>query len=186
TRWSSNGEIFMVRNVLTSTGAKTSVLPASGIDATDHRGQKVYSMNIAMPLGIDTFSTAHISMTQTPELGHFSYDAASQKSVLNWSATAKDEPVTSSRHVYDRINKANGAHYIKGWFGGKQVGDDATYHPLGGCPLGLATSDIGEVKGYPGMYVMDSSLFPDSLVANPALSTTAFAERNIERIIAGM
>jgi len=126
TRWSSNGEIFMVRNVLTSTGAKTSVLPASGIDATDHRGQKVYSMNIAMPLGIDTFSTAHISMTQTPELGHFSYDAASQKSVLNWSATAKDEPVTSSRHVYDRINKANGAHYIKGWFGGKQVGDDAT------------------------------------------------------------
>src|SRR5690606_31133238 len=74
TRWSSNGEIFMVRNVLTSTGAKTSVLPASGIDATDHRGQKVYSMNIAMPLGIDTFSTAHISMTQTPELGHFSYD----------------------------------------------------------------------------------------------------------------
>jgi len=34
------------------------------------------------------------------------------------------------------------------------------------------------------MYVMDSSLFPDSLVANPALSTAAFAERNIERIIA--
>src|SRR5690606_30953430 len=119
TRWSSNGEIFMVRNVLTSTGAKNSVLPASGIDATDHRGQKVYSMNIAIPLGIETFSTAHISMTRTPELGHFSYDAASQKSVLNWSTTAKDEPVTSSRHVYDRINKANGAHYIKGWFGGK-------------------------------------------------------------------
>ena len=62
----------------------------------------------------------------------------------------------------------------------------STYHPLGGCPMGLATSDIGEVKGYPGMYVMDSSLFPDSLVANPALSTAAFAERNIERIIAQM
>lgn len=188
TRWSSNGEIFMVRNVFTSTGAKTSVLPCTGIDALDHRNQQVYSMNIAMPLGIDTFSTAHITMTRTPELGRFSYDAQAQKSVLQWSATAKDEPVTSARAVYDKINRANGATYNKSWFGGggKTVGDNATYHPLGGCPIGLATSDIGEVKGYPGMYVMDSSMFPDSLVANPALSTAAFAERNIERIIARM
>lgn len=185
TRWSSNGEIFMVRNVYTSTGSKTSVLPATGIDAYDHRGNQVYSMNIAMPLGIDTFTTAHITMTQTPELGRFTYDAQKQQSVLQWSTNAKTEPVTSARSVYDRINKVNGATYNKSWFGGKQVGDNATYHPLGGCPLGLATSDIGEVKGYPGLYVMDSSLFPDSLVANPALSTAAFAERNIERIIAG-
>lgn len=185
TRWSSNGEIFMVRNVYTSTGSKTSVLPATGIDAYDHRGNQVYSMNIAMPLGIDTFSTAHITMTQTPELGRFTYDAQKQQSVLQWSTNAKTEPVTSARAVYDRINKVNGATYNKSWFGGKQVGDNATYHPLGGCPLGLATSDIGEVKGYPGLYVMDSSLFPDSLVANPALSTAAFAERNIERIIDG-
>jgi len=185
TRWSSNGEIFMVRNVYTSTGAKTSVLPCTGIDALDHRNQGVYSMNIAIPLGIDLFSTAHITMTQTPELGHFSYDAAAQKAVLQWSATARDEPVTSARTVYDKINKVNGATYNKGWFGGKTVGDNATYHPLGGCPIGLATSDIGEVKGYPGLYVMDASLFPDSLIANPALSTTAIAERNIERILAG-
>lgn len=186
TRWSSNGEIFMVRNVNTSTGAKNSVLPVTGIDARDHRNQQVYSMNIVVPLGIDTFSTAHITMTQTPELGHFTYDAQADKSVLQWSATAKDEPTTSARTVYDRINTVNGAHYIKGWFGGKTVGDDSTYHPLGGCPIGLATSDIGEVKNYPGLYVMDSALFPDSLIANPALSTTAMAERNIERIIAQM
>lgn len=186
TRWSSNGEIFMVRNVFTPTGSKASVLPATGVDAYDHRGQQVYSMNIAIPLGIETLTTAHITMTRTPELGRFSYDAQKQQSVLQWSATAKTEPVTSARAVYDRINKVNGATYNRSWFGGKQVGDNATYHPLGGCPLGLATSDIGEVKGYPGMYVMDSSLFPDSLVANPALSTAAFAERNIERIIAGM
>ncbi len=186
TRWSSNGEIFMVRNVFTSTGAKTSVLPVTGIDAQDHRKQQVYSMNIAIPLGIDLFSTAHITMTQTPELGHFTYDAQAQKAVLQWSATAKDEPVTSARTVYDKINKVNGATYNRSWFGGKAVGDNATYHPLGGCPIGLATSDIGEVKGSPGMYVMDASLFPDSLIANPALSTAALAERNIERIIAQM
>jgi len=184
TRWSSNGEIFMVRNVHTSTGAKTSVLPCTGIDALDHRNQGVYSMNIAIPIGIDTSTTAHITMTQTPELGHFTYDAQAQRSVLQWSATAKTEPIASARAVYDRINKANGASYNKSWFGGKTVGDDATYHPLGGCPIGLATSDVGEVKGYPGMYVMDAALFPDSLIANPALSTTAMAERNIERILA--
>ena len=186
TRWSSNGEIFMVRNVYTPTGSKTSVLPATGIDATDHRGQQVYSMNIAIPLGIDLFSTAHITMTQTPELGQFRYDAASRQAVLQWGATAKAEPVASARAVYDKINRVNGATYSRSWFGGKNVGDNATYHPLGGCPIGLATSNIGEVKGYPGLYVMDAALFPDSLVANPALSVTAFAERNIERILAGM
>ena len=106
--------------------------------------------------------------------------------MLQWSATAKNEPTTSALSVYDKVNKVNGAHYIKGWFGGKTVGDNATYHPLGGCPLGLATSDIGQVRHYPGPYVMDSALFPDSLVATPALSTTAFAERNIERILATM
>jgi len=186
TRWSSNGEIFMVRNVFTPTGAKTSVLPCTGIDALDHRNQQVYSMNISIPLGIDLYSTAHITMTQTPELGNFTFDTQTNQAALQWSSSAKTEPVTSAHAVYDHVNKVNGATYNRSWFGGKTEGDNATYHPLGGCPLGLATSDIGEVKGYPGMYVMDASLFPDSLIANPALSTTAMAERNIERIIAQM
>ena len=186
TRWSSNGEIFMVRNVYTPTGSKTSVLPATGIDAWDHRNQPVYSMNISIPLGIDLFSTAHITMTQTPELGQFAYDTQQQQAVLQWSATAKDEPVKSARAVYDKINRANGSTYSRSWFGGKIVGDNATYHPLGGCPIGLATDDVGQVKNYPGLYVMDAALFPDSLVANPALSVAALAERNIERIIRRM
>jgi cholesterol oxidase len=184
TRWSSNGEIFMIRNVYTPTGSKASIVPVTGIDALDHKGQQVYSMNIGIPVGIETWTTAHITMTQTPELGHFAFDRQAQQSVLQWSATAKNEPVRSARAVCDRINKANGATYNRSYFGYKsEVGDSATYHPLGGCPIGLATSDVGEVHGYPGMYVMDSALFPDSLVANPALSTAAMAERNIERII---
>ena len=186
TRWSSNGEIFMVRNVYTPTGSKASVLPVTGIDAYDHRDQQVYAMNIAIPLGIDLFSTAHITMTQTPELGRFAYDAQSQQSVLQWSASAKEEPIRSARAVYDKVNRANWSTYSRSWFGGKIVGDNATYHPLGGCPIGLATDDVGQVRNYPGLYVMDAALFPDSLVANPALSVTAFAERNIERIIARM
>lgn len=186
TRWSSNGEIFMVRNVYTPTGSKASVLPVTGIDAYDHHDQQVYAMNIAIPLGIDLFSTAHITMTQTPELGRFAYDAQSQQSVLQWSASAKEEPIRSARAVYDKVNRANWSTYSRSWFGGKIVGDNATYHPLGGCPIGLATDDVGQVRNYPGLYVMDAALFPDSLVANPALSVTAFAERNIERIIARM
>jgi len=176
----------MVRNVYTPTGSKNSVLPVTGIDASDHRGQQAYSMNIAIPLGVEQFSTAHITMTRTPELGTFQYDASTRQAVLNWSSTAKDEPVASARSIYDKINRVNGATYNRSWFGGRTVADNATYHPLGGVPIGLATTDVGEVKGCPGMYVMDASLFPDSLVANPALSVTAFAERNIERILARM
>lgn len=170
TRWRSHGKIFMVRYVFTPMGTKTSVSPCTGIDALDHRKQQVYSLNF--------------SMTQTPELGRFSFDAQTNQSVPQWPSSAKTEPVTSGHAVYDRINKANGATYNKRWLGGKTEEDNATCHPLGGCSLGLATGNLGEVKSCPGMYVMDSSMFPDSLVANPTLSTMAFAERSIERIIA--
>lgn len=47
----------------------------------------------------------------------------------------------------------------------------------------LGGDTIGFVN-YPGLYVMDGSLIPLGVGANPALTVTALAERNMERVMA--
>lgn len=60
----------------------------------------------------------------------------------------------------------------------------ATYHPFGGCPLSKATDDYDCVAGYPGLYVVDGSLIPVGIGANPSLTVTALAQRNVQRVLA--
>jgi cholesterol oxidase len=56
-----------------------------------------------------------------------------------------------------------------------------TAHILGGCPFGRTTQEgvIGldcQVHNYPGLYVVDNSIFPANPGVNPSLTTTALAE----------
>jgi cholesterol oxidase len=63
-----------------------------------------------------------------------------------------------------------------------------TVHPLGGCPMGHS-EDQGVVDGYgqafrcPGLYVVDGSVMPGPIGANPALTIAAFADRVAGRIL---
>lgn len=60
-------------------------------------------------------------------------------------------------------------------------GMSTTAHILGGCPMGT-NHDLGvvnerfEVHGYPGMYIIDSSIVPSNLGVNPSLTITALSE----------
>ena len=50
--------------------------------------------------------------------------------------------------------------------------------------LGEATDDFGRVNNYSKLYVIDGALLPRSAGGvNPALTITALAERNLERIL---
>ena len=51
--------------------------------------------------------------------------------------------------------------------------------------LGEATDLSGEVKGVPGLFVMDGSLIPAKIGVNPFVTITALAERNMDRLLAG-
>ncbi len=57
-----------------------------------------------------------------------------------------------------------------------------TVHPLGGSPMGRTPQEgvcdqYGEVFGHPGLYVMDGSLLPGPVGANPSLTIAATADR---------
>ncbi|MFC7375630.1 GMC family oxidoreductase [Brachybacterium sp. GCM10030268] len=63
-----------------------------------------------------------------------------------------------------------------------------TVHPLGGVRPGAdaasgVVDDIGQVHGYPGLYVMDGSVVPAATGVNPSATILAGAERAIEAVI---
>lgn len=62
-------------------------------------------------------------------------------------------------------------------------------HNLGGVPMGNNASDgvvdhLGRVFGYKNMLVLDGSIIPATMGANPALTIAALAERSMEHVIA--
>ena len=69
------------------------------------------------------------------------------------------------------------------------LGKFATTHPLGGCPMADdpargVVEDHGRVHGYEGLCVVDGSLIPTALGANPSKTIAALAERSAEHLLA--
>lgn len=63
-----------------------------------------------------------------------------------------------------------------------------TVHPLGGCNLSESpttgvVSPLGEVHGYPGVFVMDGSVIPTSIGFHPVMTISAVAERCAEAVV---
>jgi cholesterol oxidase len=70
------------------------------------------------------------------------------------------------------------------------IAPDLCYHPLGGCLYGKATDLFGRLldekkKPHKGIFVIDGSLIPGSLGANPFLTITAISEYIMDRIQCG-
>jgi cholesterol oxidase len=62
-----------------------------------------------------------------------------------------------------------------------------TPHPLGGCAMADSpdkgvVNHLGEVYGYPGLYVADGALLPQALGLNPSRTIAALAERIAEKM----
>ena len=183
TGWGPNSDIFLMRDTSPSpTGAQISMVPATGFRTTDQDGKQVFSMDIPFPAGVEAHTAFSIVMTENPESGTFRYNPDTGIAELQWTASQNAPAVASAKYVFDKMNVAAGTRYSSNLLGGKQFQDSATYHAVGGCPLGAATDDHGRVKGYDGLYIADGSLIPRGIVANPALTVAALAERNIERI----
>ncbi|HEX2144314.1 MAG TPA: GMC oxidoreductase [Glycomyces sp.] len=185
--WGPNGNVMTARSnpVWAPTGIKQSTIPVVGIDDWDNEAARVFAEIAPLPAGIETWVSLYLAITDNPERGHFTYDAATDRAVLNWTAEQSQPSVAAAKSLFDRINKKHGTTYRRDLFGGNRAfADDFCYHPLGGCVLGETTDEYGRLNGYDRLYVTDSSLIPGSIGVNPLVTITALAERNLEAIVA--
>jgi len=110
---------------------------------------------------------------------------------LYWPG-ARDEPVYARLDAaLEALVRQAGGSYVKNPLAGTMMGHQpATAHPLGGCGIGrdhhegvvnhkgqVFAAGAGANDIHAGLYVMDGSMMPRSLGANPLLTITALAER---------
>ena len=139
-----------------------------------------YSLGLQVNGGV----LGSLGMAMDPTRARFVHSAAKDDVIVDWPKDGNKGAEEALRAMQDKIAEANGV--------GTgvpillpDVGTSFTAHPLGGAVLGETTDNYGRVKGYPGLYVMDGAAIPGSTgTANPSLTITALAERNIAKVIA--
>lgn len=185
--WGNNGNIMLGRaNYLWNpTGANQSTIPTLAIDDWSNTANPVFAEIAPMPAGTETWVSLYLAITKNAERGNFTYNAATDAAVLNWTRSQNQPSVTAAKTLFDRINSANSTIYRYDLFGDTRAfADDFCYHPLGGCVLGQATDNYGRASGYSGLYVTDGALIPGSTGVNPFVTITALAERNMAQVLA--
>lgn len=193
--WGNNGDFFS-----SISGMRPSIKPNRGGTVTVAIDDE---QNSITPTCVECYADwalegkhgeiSSIGMAPAPALGTFSYDEQRDDVVLTWP---HDDPeilkiIAAGEETYQKLS----AHWGLGKNSVRKVRsghialpDDVsagiTAHPLGGVVIDKATDNVGMVKNYTGLYVMDSALIPGHTgCVNPALTIAALAERNIEKII---
>jgi cholesterol oxidase len=138
--------------------------------------------------GIPKSVSLHIAMGLPRPLGTFNYNAGTDQVTLNWPfADPQLVPwITSVERLIARLDGPNGPTFsLQDPASTLHANPTITAHPLGGAVMGRTTDLKGEVKNYPGLYVVDGALLPGSAGAvNPSLTIAAFAEYCMARILA--
>ncbi len=186
--WGPNGNVMVARRLWgTPTGAHQSTIPVMGVTNWDDSPQSVFAEIAPFPTGIELYTGVYLAITNNPNHGEFSWDAQTNTLRLNWDRGKAKPGVDAARAFFDRINRAsrNTSYRSDVFERHQEFADYFSYHPLGGAVLGEVTDLSGEVKGVPGLFVMDGSLIPGKIGVNPFVTITALAERNMDRLLAG-
>ncbi|MFI5715112.1 GMC oxidoreductase [Nocardia sp. NPDC051750] len=180
--WGTNGDVVLARGASSVAGHGQGVPSASRI--FDDSGPALTLENWYIPgIPFETGALASLAVVLDPTRASFGFDPATGGVGLSWPQRAQDEVTAAARAVDRRIADRAGALAEYSALG-YEANALFTAHPLGGAVLGKATDAYGRVHGHPGLYVMDGAAIPGSTAtANPSLTISALAERNIEAII---
>jgi len=101
---------------------------------------------------------------------------------VRWSHRASRDMFREMEAAMRRISAQTGGEYVTSFLWRWPWRKLVTAHPLGGCIMGETAADsvvnhVGEVWGYPGLFVTDGSSVPSALSVNPSLTIGAIAER---------
>ena len=117
-------------------------------------------------------------------LGRYWYAPWKRKLKMNWDYKCSEPVYNSLANAHKKLAQAtHGAPLITPtWSVLKNI---ITPHPLGGCGMGeddktAVVDHRCEVFNYPGLYVMDGSIIPQSLGFNPARTIAALSERGAQ------
>lgn len=182
--WGTNGDAAMVRSFAVTDGLFGDQAAPCASRILDESGLPLSMENwYAAGVAKDVAVLSSLGMTMDPTRGSFGYDAAAGRAMLRWPAGGGRESVDALRRVQNAMAAAGGS--LPGLAPlAADVDTSFTAHPLGGAVLGDATDGYGRVHGCPGLYVVDGALIPGSTgTANPSLTITALAERNLSRIV---
>ena len=100
---------------------------------------------------------------------------------LRWTPERSQTVVEAILKVHQSMTEATGGRLRPNaaWSLFKNM---VTLHPLGGCKMGVTAETgvvdhLGNVFGYPNLYVVDGSILPTSIGRNPSHTIAALAER---------
>lgn len=106
---------------------------------------------------------------------------------LDWRNRWQSHLYRSQRRIGPLLERLLGARLYNP-FTWSLLRRTTTVHPLGGVRSGespevAVVDEVGEVHGYPGLFVMDGAVLPASTGVNPSATILAVAERSVETLI---
>jgi len=106
--------------------------------------------------------------------------------MLDWDIRRSERTIDAMASLHKALSRATGGIPLipPTWTLFKNL---ITPHPLGGCGMGDdaqsgVVNHLGEVFGYPGLYVVDGAILPQALGLNPSRTIAALAERIVEKM----
>ncbi len=181
--WGNNGQFIRMRADLTAdVGAFQGGPPCVVLHHYDNDVAPVTVEQASAAFGYECHCLINPSSSVIDGTGRMRWDAATATAKLEWALENNASAEGAAARTAQILNDANGGT-VQNLPG--STGRHDTFHPLGGCVMGMATDTYGRVRGHEGLYVIDSSLIPGSTpTANPAWTIAAIAERAIENVIA--
>ena len=129
----------------------------------------------------------YLGMCEDAADGQFVLDS-NGKLDLHWTPHASAKRIFDLEQAMRDLSNALNGQYISSplwdWPGRELL----TAHPLGGCamaedPARGVVNELGEVHGYPGLFIADGSVIPTALARNPSATISALAERTAFHMI---
>jgi cholesterol oxidase len=187
--WAANGDIPVTRAALPYTNAGTGG-PAGHFILEDLENPfgPTSLVELVLPPHINTalgaagappYFANYASLGIPPAIGSFAYDATADRVILNWpgSDPRLGNFLAAAQQTLATLDQRNGSLTIG-------FNPLISAHPLGGAVIGKVCRFDGQVKRYPGLYVVDGALIEGSTgLANPSFTIAALAERCMHQIL---
>jgi cholesterol oxidase len=175
--WGTNGDELMGReDIHDSTGPIQGGPPSIAAFDLDNPIKPTGFMHSPTPI-TGEFSQLQMGMCVPDKNSKARYRVLSDGIDVNWSRNDNEQSHQALLETMHKMTNVGGGKI-------NDLGIMGTWHPLGGATMGTACSELGEVYGAPGLFVVDGALIPGSTgAANPSLTIGANAERIMDRLI---